>query len=175
MGNTWTRGCQKAFIEETEYKKRLVFAKRHVNWSRKQWRRVMFSDESKFELFGTNKRIFVRRCIGERFKKECLVPTMNHGGGSIMVWGGICAKGTADLKRIKDIMDQKMYHGILVHQVVKEGLKMIGNCFVFQEDNDPKHASKLCRTYLTSKEKQGIIISVKFAFVSVIINQNIFY
>ena len=133
--------------------KRLAFAKKHVKWTKKMWKKVLFTDKSKFELFGTKRRRFVRRFPGERFKKECLVPTVKHGGGSVMVWGGICVNGVTPLKRIVGIMDKKMYHSILVRQALPAGKKLIGKGFVFQEDNDPKHASKLCRNYLQSKEK----------------------
>ena len=57
-----------------------------------------------------------------------------------MVWGGICVNGVTPLKRIVGIMDKKMYHSILVRQALPAGKKLIGKGFVFQEDNDPKHA-----------------------------------
>ena len=85
------------------------------------------------------------RLPGERFKKECLTPTVKHGGGSIMVWGVIFTSGVTRLKRIEGIIDQKFYHIILVRTALPEGKRLIGKGFVFQEDNDPKHASKLCR------------------------------
>ncbi len=80
---------------------------------------------------------------------------MKHGGGSIMVWGGVCTNGKTKLKKIEGIMDQKVYHGILVHHAVPAGQKLIGKGFIFQEDNDPKHSSKFCRNNLTSKESAG--------------------
>lgn len=33
------------------------------------------------------------------------------------------------------------------------GLKLLGKGFVYQEDNDPKHSSIICRDYLDRKEK----------------------
>jgi hypothetical protein len=52
-------------------------------------------------------------------------------------------------------MDKKVYHNILVRQAVPVGLSLIGKGFILQEDNDPKHASKLCRGYLEKKENKG--------------------
>ncbi len=49
----------------------------------------------------------VRRLPGGRFKKKCLVPTVKHGGGIVMVWGEICTNGVALLKRIVDIMGKR--------------------------------------------------------------------
>lgn len=149
--------ARKPLLRKQNIRKRLAFARKHVNWTKSQWKKVLFTDESKFELFGTKRRTFVRRLAGERFRKECLTPTVKHGGGSIMVWGGICVNGKTKLKKIEGIMDQKMYHGILVHHAIPSGKQLIGKGFVFQEDNDPKHSSKLCRNYLTNKEKEGIV------------------
>lgn len=147
--------AKKPLLRKQNIRKRLAFAKKHVKWTKKQWRKVLFTDESKFELFGTKRRVFVRRFAGERYRKECLVPTVKHGNGNIMVWGGVSANGKTRLKRIEGIMDQKMYHSILVHYAVPSGTRLIGKGFIFQEDNDPKHSSKYCRNYLTTKEKAG--------------------
>lgn len=72
-----------------------------------------------------------------------------------MVWAGISTQGVTRMKRIVGIMDKKMYHSILVHTAVPEGKHLIGRGFVFQEDNDPKHASKYCQNYFETKEKAG--------------------
>jgi len=46
---------------------------------------VLFTDESKFEIFGGKRRQYVRRQVGERMKEQCVVPTVKHGGASVMV------------------------------------------------------------------------------------------
>lgn len=161
--------CRKPLLSARNIIKRLSFAKKHVTWSKKKWTKVLFTDESKFELFGNNRRTFVRRIKNERFIKECITPTMKHGGGSVMVWGGICTNGVTQLKRIEGIMDKTVYHTILVRRALPEGKKLIGKGFIFQEDNDPKHSSNLCRNYLAKKEKSGKHInyscSISFSFI----------
>ena len=52
-------------------------------------------------------------------------------------------------------MNQKYYHTILRHHAILAGLHLIGQNFVFQEDNDPKHSAAYCRNYLSKKEKEG--------------------
>lgn len=54
-------------------------------------------------------------------------------------------------------MDKKVYHNILVRHAVPSGHRLIGNNFVFQDDNDPKHASNYCRNYLRRKEGAGVL------------------
>ena len=45
----------------------------------------LWSDESKLEIFGPD-RVFVRCRVGERMISACVVLTMKHGGGGVMVW-----------------------------------------------------------------------------------------
>lgn len=53
------------------------------------------------------------------------------------------------------IMDKHVYQNILVRHAIPAGKRLIGKTFVIQEENDPKHASNLCRGYLEKKEKIG--------------------
>lgn len=147
--------AKKPLLRKVNIRKRLRFAKEHVDWTIEQWHQVLWTDESKIEFFGGKRRVYVRRRTGERFKSYCLVPTVKFGGGSLMVWAAISANGAAPLKRIKGIMDQHMYHGILTHHAIPAGKKLIGQPFVFQEDNDPKHSSIKCRTYVARQEGKG--------------------
>ena len=53
-----------------------------------QWRRVLFTDESRFTLYHVDgRRVYRRR--GEHFANTCVVERDQFGGGSVMVWGGI--------------------------------------------------------------------------------------
>ena len=45
------------FLPKENFAKRLKFAKDHIKWTSEHWNRVLFTDESKFELFGC-KRAF---------------------------------------------------------------------------------------------------------------------
>ena len=43
-----------------------------------QWKSVLWSDNSKFEIFGSNRSVFVRRREGDRMVSACVVPTVKH-------------------------------------------------------------------------------------------------
>ena len=40
---------------------------------------------------------------------------------------------------------------------IPSGLCSVGLSFVFQQDNDPKHISRLCNSYLTKKVSDGVL------------------
>ena len=63
------------------------------------WKTVLFVDESKFEIHGNNRRIYVRRRPGERLSSQCIKPTVKHGGGNIQVWGCFSCGGSLQDKR----------------------------------------------------------------------------
>ena len=50
----------------------------------------MWSDESKFNIFKSDGRTYIRRRIGEEFQDDCVMATVKYGGESVMVWGCMC-------------------------------------------------------------------------------------
>lgn len=148
-------GVKKPLLRQQNIEKRLKWAKSHVNWTPSQCGRVLFTDESKFELFGNKRRLYVRRMPHERYQKQCLIPTVKHGGGSVMVWGGISSSGVVPLLRIVGIMKKENYHSMLVRHIVPQGQRLLGTGFILQQDNDPKHTAIINKNYLANKEKQG--------------------
>ena len=49
------------------------------------WNHVLWSDEMKINLFGSDSFKHVWRRPGEEYKDKCVMPTVKHGGGNIMV------------------------------------------------------------------------------------------
>lgn len=148
---------RKPLLRPQNKKKRMQWALAHRDWTEEDFKKVLWTDESKFELFGSKRRIYVRRNAQEKMMPDCVVPTVKHGGGSVMVWGCFSSQGTGDLIKIEGIMKKEQYKNILEQNAVPSGLRLIGDGFIFQQDNDPKHSSKLCRGYLDEKEAQGVL------------------
>jgi len=152
----WGRvSIKKPLFRRGNKAKRLQWAQNHKDWTIEDWKQVLWTDESKFEIFGQKRRTYVRRAPSEKMHPDCITPTIKHGGGSVMVWGCFSYTGVGDLHRIKGIFDQKGYHSILSRHCISSGKRLIGHGFIMQQDNDPKHTSKLCSNYLHRKEESG--------------------
>ena len=48
-----------------------------------------------------------------------------------------------------------LVNSILQRYAILSGLHIVGLSFVFQQNNDPKHTSRLCKGYLTKKASDG--------------------
>uniref|UniRef100_A0AAR2KFG9 Transposase Tc1-like domain-containing protein n=1 Tax=Pygocentrus nattereri TaxID=42514 RepID=A0AAR2KFG9_PYGNA len=128
------------FLKPTHVKARLKFANDHLNDPEEEWEKVMWSDETKIELFGLNSTRHVWRKKNDEYNPKNTIPTVKHGGGNIILWGCFSAKGTGRLHRIVGRMDGAMYREILANNLLPSvrALKM-GRGWVFQHDNNPKH------------------------------------
>ena len=52
-----------------------------------QWKKVIWSDESWFTLFQSDGRTRVWKLPKEKYDVNCVVSTVKHGEGGVMVWG----------------------------------------------------------------------------------------
>ena len=76
---------KKPLLKDNNNNKRLAWAKKHKQWTLDWWKSVLWSDESKFEIFVFNCRVFVGCRVGELIIFACVVSTVKHGGGGVMV------------------------------------------------------------------------------------------
>ncbi|GFX39868.1 transposable element Tc1 transposase [Trichonephila clavipes] len=75
---------KKPLIGKRNRVKRLKFAKEHILKPQQFWNEVIFSDESKFNIFGSDGRRMVSRKPNTSHHPKHTIPTVKHGGESVM-------------------------------------------------------------------------------------------
>lgn len=141
--------AKKPLISEKNRKLRLEFAQKHFEKDMDFWKRVLFTDESKYNIFGSDGRDKVWRKKNTAMEPKNLVATVKHGGGSVMVWGAVAASGVGKLVFIEGNMDRYQYKSIL-EQNLKTSVDILnlGQSWIFQQDNDPKHTAQIVKDWL---------------------------
>ncbi len=132
---------RKPLLSARHMKARMEFAKKHLKDSLVWW------DQDR--TFGLNSKRYVWRKPGTAHHLSNTVPTVKHGGGSIMLWGCFSAAGTGRLVAIEGKMNAAKYRDILDENLLQstQDLRM-GRRFTFQQDNDPKHTAKITKEWL---------------------------
>ena len=77
--------ARKPLLRSVNKQKRLKWAKEYEKWTVKQWKKVWWTDELKFQLFGQNRRVFVRRKNGERMTDGCVMVESRCWFGGVLV------------------------------------------------------------------------------------------
>lgn len=119
------RGCiaiRKPLLRAANKKKRLAWARLYKNWTYRDWVKVLWTDESKFVVFGSNRKVYVRRKPGEQLLEDCVVSTVKHGGSSVMVWGCFGGEKVGDIVKVDGRMDRFHYKAILEEHAIPSGL-----------------------------------------------------
>jgi transposase len=147
--------AKKPFINQVNQAKRLVFAREHQRMTIDDWKNVLWTDESSFEIGKNSRQVHVWRTEGERFNSSCLTPSFKSGRQTVMVWGCfmwgkrgplvILPKGSINGPKYVEVMEEAMLD-FWMEQSEERGFVVI------QEDNAPIHTCKLAKKWRESRE-----------------------
>lgn len=87
-------------------KRRCQWTSTHESWTLEDWSKILWADESKFEISGSRQRVYVCRTATETMLPSCLELMIKHGGDSIQVWGCFSVKGTGDFVLIERYVEE---------------------------------------------------------------------
>lgn len=142
---------RKPLLSQKNIERRLQYAKDHVE---NQWNGILFSDEKKWKLYGSDGRVIVRRRDGEAYHKDCIKPTIKHGGGSIMTWACFSSSGPGIIVRVakNSTFKKEDYLEVLQNAAIPSMLLL--DCDTLLHDNDPKHTAKIIKEFLLEDHEE---------------------
>jgi transposase len=150
---------KRPFLSKRHRKARMDFAVTHLHWTVEDWKRVIWSDETKINRLGSDGRKWVYKRSGESLSDRLVEGTLKFGGGSIMMWGCMFWEGPGYACKIDGRMDGELYRQIL-DEDLQASLEYYGKDptdIIFQQDNDPKHKSKKATEWFSDHDYQVLI------------------
>ncbi len=88
---------QKPLLTKNNKKACLTFAKIYIEYPQGFWANVLWTDETKVELFGKCMSRYIWCKINTAFNKKNIIPIVKHASGSVMVWGWTSSSSTLGL------------------------------------------------------------------------------
>ena len=135
---------------------RFQFAKEYLDKDKDFWFKIIWSDESKFELFGSKRRQTVWRKDGDSHKPGLTQSVIKYSK-YVMVWGCFSARGLGHFLEKSGKMNGQMYKNIIEEHLDASASDMgLLENFIFQQDNDPKHTSRIFKNYIKEKGIQTL-------------------
>ena len=142
---------QKPFINNTQKRRRLLWAWANLRWTDAKWKSVLWSDESTFQIvFGKCGRRVLRTkeekdhpdCYGRKVQKPA----------SVMVWGCVSASGMGNLHICEGTINAERYIQVLEQHMLPSKQRLFhGRPCLFQQDNAKPHSARLTTAWLRSK------------------------
>ena len=114
----------------------------------------IWSDESPFTLIPTSGRVYVWRMPKEAYNPEYLVPSVKHGGGSVMIWAAIscCSPGPIITLNGRITASDYVGVGILGNQVYPVVQMFFpNNDAIFRDDISPIYTARSVQSWRSMK------------------------
>lgn len=139
---------KKLVIKENNRKKRLSWCRGKRQWSVENWKRVIFSDESKI-MIGHDERVRIWRKKDEGWRPDLVEKRNLQAKYEVMIWGCICWEGVGTMTPVEGNINAAKYQDILEENlwpVLARHFPQKG--YFFQDDNAPVHRARSTQEYV---------------------------
>ena len=148
---------KKPYLNKVNRGKRLEYTRTYREKPLGFWNNGIWSDESKFNLFGSDRKVMVWRSTKEELEPRCTVPTVIHDGGNVKCWGCFSSSGVGNLVFIDRNTTGELYRGVLQKNLLQSAKKLnMAKDWWFQHHNDPKHTTRIVTNWLDQKRIQRL-------------------
>ena len=93
------KGCvsiKNLLLKKKNELKRLQWAEQFKDWILEDWKNLLLTDESNFELFVSKRSVIVKR-TPEWKSENYIVPTVKHDSGVVIIWECFRAEIAGDI------------------------------------------------------------------------------
>ena len=156
------RPSKKPAVSAKNRVRRFQFTRLDLGSNGADWSCVLFTDETKINRLGTytfdfttvhfflkllgftgsDGQVYVRQRKGGQYAPQCTWPTLQGGGGSLMLWGCFHRSGVGPLLRLEGKINAERYRQLLEDHVMTWIRRHLPNSFEFQQDNAPIHKAR---------------------------------
>lgn len=144
------------YLTKKHKQARMSWAHMYGGFTRRNWDRVIWSDECYIYLGDDWGRVYVTRRPGEELLEECLVPTFKQSSVRVMVWGCIMRGRKGPLVVLEypggkgGGMNSVRYREQVLDGVLKDFYNKVNTPrrrVVFQQDGAASHKSKATKRW----------------------------
>ena len=140
---------RKPYVNKVNRGKRLEYAQAYRENPLGFCNHAVWSNESKFNLFGLDGKVMVWRTTKEELDPQCTVPMVKYGGGSVKYWVCFSSTGIDNLVFIDGNMSGELYRDILQKNLLQSVKNLnMDKDWILQHDNDPKHRAAIMTNWL---------------------------
>jgi transposase len=137
---------KKPLLSERHKAHRLAWSAERQNWSQQQWDNVIFSDEVPLHIIQTHSRRYIKRLRHSKRGSQAYRPTVQKGGGTVMVWGAVSSTGVLPLQRIQGTLNGPKYTNVLEVGLLPHMQQHPNH--LFQQDNASCHTARYTRNWM---------------------------
>ena len=154
------------YLTKLHQEKRVDWEKNYVHWCRR-WRRVVFSDEKKFNLDGPDGFAYYWHDLR---KEEKYFSKRQQRGSGVTIWAAISYYGLSSIAVIDGTMDSDKYIKVLDKCLLPFAAEDCPIDWIYQQDNAPCHTSKATKEYLSDSSVDLLPLSAKSPDLNIIEN-----
>ncbi|KAJ8417445.1 hypothetical protein AAFF_G00286720 [Aldrovandia affinis] len=160
MGLHSHRPVRVPMLTPVHRRKRLHWAPERQNWTMEQWKKVGWSEESRFLLHHVDGRVRVHRLPGEEMAPGYTMGRKQAGGGSVMLWAMFCWETLGPGIHVDVTLTRTTYLNIVANQVHPFMATVFPDSSgLFQQDNAPCHTAKIVKEWFEGHDKEFKVLT----------------
>ena len=157
--NNWV-AIKKPFLSDSHLEQRLQFSKDHASCMLDNWRAVLWTDESSFEISKTSQQAKVWQGTQTKYEPKNLAPTFKSGRTLTMVWGSFFSNKKGPLivvppgqREVTKFIENVYKKALFPYLQSTNPLHQLS----LMEDNAPVHTAKASGAFLAANSIKKLI------------------